>query len=257
MRKLVKEEMGQIKPLCKHVEDTLIWSCLEGYMGEAWCNDRVTAAQIITADFCFFLGDADSEGAKELVSHIPVQYEKHFIIMVPQNAAWGKLIEEVYGEECHSFTRYAFKKEGNTFNRQKLMQFATSLPEEYTIVPIDEENYEFCQTEEWSEDLCSQFPNAKVYEEKGIGFLVCYKGVPVCGASSYTIYSKGIEIEIDTREDFRRKGLATACAAKLILACLEKDLYPSWDAANLKSVGLAKKLGYHFSHEYIAYDVKC
>lgn len=234
MRKLAKEEMVQMRLLCKEMEDTLIWSCLEGYMG-----------------------DASSEGAEELIAHIPEIYPNHFIIMVPQNEAWGKLIEKVYGEKCHSFTRYAFKKDGDIFDRQKLMQFVENLPEGYTIVPIDKEKYKQCQLEGWSEDLCSQFPNGEVYEKEGIGFLVYYQGIPVCGASSYTIYSGGIEIEIDTREDFRRKGLATACGAKLILACLEKGLYPSWDAANLKSVGLAKKLGYHFSHEYIAYDVEC
>ena len=66
---------------------------------------------------------------------------------------------------------------------------------------------------------------------------------------------KGIEIEIDTREDHRRKGLAYACGAKLVLECLEKGLYPSWDAQNKWSVALAEKLGYHFSQEYVAYEI--
>lgn len=68
-------------------------------------------------------------------------------------------------------------------------------------------------------------------------------------------YEEGIEIEIDTREDHRRKGLAYACGAKLICECLKKGLYPSWDAQNKWSVALAEKLGYHFSHEYTAYEV--
>ena len=38
-------------------------------------------------------------------------------------------------------------------------------------------------------------------------------GELVAGASSYSTYDKGIEIEIDTREDHRRKGLAYACGA--------------------------------------------
>ena len=49
--------------------------------------------------------------------------------------------------------------------------------------------------------------------------------------------------ETDTREDHRRKGLAYACGAKLILECLERELYPSWDAQNMWSVALAEKLG--------------
>ena len=81
-------------------------------------------------------------------------------------------------------------------------------------------------------------------------------GEPVSGASSYSGYLGGIEIEIDTREDCRRKGLATACGAKLILECLRKGWYPSWDAQNLWSVALAEKLGYHFSHAYTAYEIQ-
>ena len=50
-----------------------------------------------------------------------------------------------------------------------------------------------------------------------------------------------IKKEIDTQEDHRRKGLAYACGAKLILECLEKGLYPSWDAQNKWSVALAEK----------------
>ena len=77
----------------------------------------------------------------------------------------------------------------------------------------------------------------------------------VCGASSYTVYNKGIEIEIDTKKEYRRKGLALVCASKLILECLDRGIYPSWDAANRGSVALAEKLGYHFEKEYVTYSV--
>ena len=38
----------------------------------------------------------------------------------------------------------------------------------------------------------------------------------VAGASSYTRYNEGIEIEVDTVEEERRKGLATIASAALI-----------------------------------------
>ena len=41
-----------------------------------------------------------------------------------------------------------------------------------------------------------------------------------------------------------------------LLECDKRGLYPNWDAANKMSVGLAEKLGYHFSHEYVVYKVK-
>ena len=69
------------------------------------------------------------------------------------------------------------------------------------------------------------------------------------------MYRGGIEIEIGTREDYRRKGLASVCGAKLILECMDRNLYPSWDAQNKWSVSLAEKLGYHFERAYPAYEI--
>ena len=53
----------------------------------------------------------------------------------------------------------------------------------------------------------------------------------------------------------RQAGLAQACGAKLILECLDRGLYPSWDAHDRRSLSLAEKLGYHLDHEYPAYII--
>ena len=62
-------------------------------------------------------------------------------------------------------------------------------------------------------------------------------------------------MEIDTRQDYRRRGLATICGAALILECLARGLYPNWDAHNRESIALAQKLGYVFDREYTCYEV--
>lgn len=45
-------------------------------------------------------------------------------------------------------------------------------------------------------------------------------------------------------------------AARLILECLKRGLYPSWDAVDLRSVTLAEKLGYHMDRPYPVYSKK-
>ena len=74
--------------------------------------------------------------------------------------------------------------------------------------------------------------------------VILKNGIIVAGASSYTRYNEGIEIEVDTIESERRKHLATIACSALILNCLGEGLYPSWDAQNMNSVNLAEKLGY-------------
>jgi len=233
-------------------EETLIWSCLQGIMGEVYANDAEDAAMAILGDFAFYAG----KPREEVVRFKPETCKKDFIIMVPQNAEWGNLIEKCYGDKAKNVTRYAIKKEPDVFDKKKLEQVVCNLPAGYELKMIDEAEYQFCQSGGWSGDLVSQYIDYETYKALGLGVVALKDGEPVAGASSYSTYDKGIEIEIDTREDHRRKGLAYACGAKLILECLERGLYPSWDAQNLWSVALAEKLGYHFSHEYTAYEVE-
>lgn len=253
MKQLKKEEMYLIKPLFSGCDDTLVWTCLEGNMGNAWVDnvDNPKSAQIITADFCFFVGEPNID----LIKNIPECYTLDYMLIIPQNNEWATLIEENYKENCDKFFRYAIKKEGNIFDVEKLSTYVNELPDDYTLVKVDEKLYNQLSLEEWSEDLCSQFKDYNSYKNHGLGYVVFHNGEIVSGASSYIYYNDGIEIEIDTKRDYRRKGLATVCGAKLILDCLENNLYPSWDAANKESVALSEKLGYHFDKQYVTYEI--
>lgn len=234
-------------------EETLIWSCLEECMGTAYTNnmENSESAQIIIGDFCFFGGMPE----EKLVKHKPEFLKSDFIIMIPQNEKWSELIEKVYDVRAKKVERYALKKEKDVFNKEKLQKIVDGLKEPYEIKMIDKEIYIQIQKSEWAGDLCSQFKDYQDYKFRGIGAAVLKNGEIVSGASSYTVYNEGIEIEIDTKIDERRRGLASVCGAKLILACLNKNLYPSWDAQNKWSLALAEKLGYHFDKAYTAYEI--
>ncbi len=227
-------------------DETIIWSCLQGIMGEVRVNTAQDAAVARLGDFAFFAGKP---------CEALFDFEMDFLIMVPQNDEWAQLIEACYGENAKKVTRYAMKKEKDNFDVSKLEQAAIQLAEGYELRLIEEQEYRLCRQNGWAKDLVSQFKDYDTYKALGLGVVALKDGELVAGASSYSRYAEGIEIEIDTRQDHRRKGLAYACGAKLILECLDRDLYPSWDAQNIHSVALAEKLGYHFSHEYTAYEV--
>lgn len=242
-----------IEKLFKGWQETLIWSCLQDCMGTAYSTNlqEPKSAQIIIGDFCFFAGEPE----EELVKNKPQHFKSDFIIMVPQNEKWSELIEKVYGKKAARRDRYAIKKEKDIFDKEKLQNIINTLKEPYEVKMIDEKLYEQIVKLDWAKDLCSQFKNYKDYEVHGLGVAVIKHGEIVSGASSYTVYNGGIEIEIDTRKDERRKGFASVCGAKLILECIKRNLYPSWDAQNKKSVGLAEKLGYHLDRAYPVYEI--
>ncbi len=253
MIKIEKENMHSIAALFKDWNETLIWSCLQGFMGQAFADreENPASAQIIIGDFCFLSGAPD----QELAENIPPDFLSDTILMIPESEGWFDMLEKAYPLNSEKVLRYAIKKEPNVFNRKKLQDFIENIPSEYQLKLIDETLYHLVKTESWSRDLCSLFSTYQEYETHGLGVMALHKGIPVSGASSYTFYDKGIEIEIDTRKDHRRKGLALACAAKLILECLDRNLYPSWDAIDLRSVALAEKLGYHMDKEYVTYVI--
>ncbi len=171
----------------------------------------------------------------------------------PQNEAWEKLIKECWPEAVPT-TRYAIRR-CKDFDREKLQSFVDALPEGYEIRRIDSEIYDLILSadDDDLEYLTGDFETKEAFLEKGRGFAVLKDGSVVAGASSCYCYSYGIEVEIDTVHKERRKGLASAVGAKLILSCMDDGLEPVWDAANLISVHLAEKLGYRFDHEYVYY----
>lgn len=245
-------------PLFEGWQESMIWSCLQKVMGKIYTDapEQPASAMALLADFCFFAGKPDAE----LVRYwgglcFPDTAASRGIIMVPQNRAWGELIESCWKEKARKTTRYAIKKEPGIFDREKLQAAVTALPEGFTLKMIDEALYLQCREIPWCRDWVANYADYAMYRKYGLGAVILKDGEPVSGASSYTSYRTGIEIEIDTREDCRRKGRAYICGAKLILECLERGWYPSWDAHNPWSAALAEKLGYHFDHEYTVYEV--
>ena len=225
--------LQRIAPLFAGWEETMVWSCLQGVMGRAEANADGSAAMIVNRDFVFLAGRPDPA------------------LLATED--WNGQIEAVFGKRAVKESRYAIKKEPDVFDREHLEHLAAALPEGYTLRMIGEDLVPVLLGEGWSKDFCSAFDSPADCCRRGVGVVAMYEGVPVAGAGSYSVYRGGIEVEIDTREDHRRRGLAAACGARLILECLDRGLYPSWDAIDLRSVALAEKLGYHRGEEYTTY----
>lgn len=187
---------------------------------------------------------------EELLRNIP---EKMLVIV--NSEEWKKRLETFYERKIDKFLRYKFKRNSEFFNRSKLQSFISTLPKGYELRRIDEHIANNSTLHKLSEDFTSQFQSVEDYLNRGIGYSILYNGEVICGASSYSIYDKGIEIEVATDLNHRRKGLATVVSAALILDCLEKGKYPNWDAANTTSAKLAEKLGYVFDKAYDTYFV--
>ena len=120
-------------------------------------------------------------------------------------------------------TRYAIKKD-TVFDRAMLRGEMEKLPAGYELKRIDADIYDQCLADPATRDFVAAFESKEKYLRLGRGMVILKGGKIVSGASSYTRYKEGIEIEVDTVEPERRKHLA-------------------------------EKLGYELDHAYTAYEV--
>ena len=248
-------DMSLIAPLFEGWPENLARSTLDGCMGEAYANPAHTAALVVNGDIAFLAGDAGCPEAEALAGYRPPSLQGRMILLSSREAEWHPVIERVWGEKARKVERHAIRKDMDHFDRQNLRRFTETLPSGVRLTPLEGELYHMVRAEEWSRDFVSQFRDDADYRSRGLGVVALHGDEPVAGASSYVVFRGGIEIEIDTRKDWRRRGLATACGAALMLRCFKRGLYPSWDAANRESVALAEKLGYVYDQPYTTYEI--
>ncbi len=124
--------------------------------------------------------------------------------------AWARVIEEVHGQNAKMVIRHAFHHTSEGVDEEKLQQAVVSLDERYELRQIHQPLYEQALTAEWNgrrwaSDWCGQYRDYEDYQKNGLGVAILHDGELVAGASAYSYYRDGIEIQIDTREDHRRR----------------------------------------------------
>ncbi len=234
------------------IEDSALISCVQQTMGEIYGVRGKDSFMAVMGDYRYYAGDV----SRELAEYVPEGEEFPEVILIPQNDEWMEILMEVYGERAEKVSRYGLKKDGDVFDREKLEENLKLLPDGYELRIVDEELFDGYKAGKWGHGLLENYPDFRTYEKYGLGVSVMKDGEPVAHAVPFSGYREGIEIQIETNPEHRRKGFAKVASSKLILMCLERGLYPSWDAANLKSLGLATQLGYHPSGEYVSLKIK-
>lgn len=251
---LKDNQKALLYPFFNNQKDTLIHTCLEGHMGSAWTDsiDNPSYALLQVGDFCYFKGR--NQVIQQVFTLLPDITGRSNILFIPENANIERIIQRNY-PSWHKVYRYAFIRRQKEFDIPYLEGIVSALPKEYELFSVDEHWYNKAMSEEWSKDLVSNFLSGEDFLKRGIGMVITCNNEIVSGASSYSIYNGGIEIQVDTKPDYRRKGLALIASAALIIACRERNIYPNWDAANEESVHMATKLGYQVSHSYTAFII--
>lgn len=254
MIEVTKEQMAQIAPLFAGIEDSMVKACLQGYMGNAYVVTEETpkAALIISGEYSFFGGDADSDEAKFLMEQLFTvnPSEKTVGIFADTEPKWEQKLLAITENNPVAVPRFGIVQKDYQFDEEVLQKYIQKVPAGFELVSFDEAIYDQAMAQEWSQEFCETFATAEDFLTRGFGFAMLKDGQLVAGASTMTVYDGGIEIQVATEESYRRMGLAMPCAAALVRECAKRGIRPCWDAANLISKKMALKLGYEYKGEY-------
>jgi hypothetical protein len=236
----------------EHIGDYMADAVLDDYMGKAFMDDEKQTFGVLelpAAHVAFLGGDLSHSSAYTYLKNLP-----RFSMIFVASPNFEQLAEKVHPGKWVRLERYAFSSEN--LNMTKLRELSSQLPDGFQVKKIDtvlaralledKEN-------KFARHHVINFDSPEDFSARGFGYCVCEGETIACVASTFTISRKGIDIQIDTKRDYRGKGLATVAAAHLIIHSLENNLDPSWDAATEISAKMAQKLGYTPQANYEMY----
>ena len=242
------ERRDKLMPLFAGFEDSVLISCAEGRTGECYCDDENDPKSGVIAAGDFYFTAGDSSMAEEAFG---LAKDNSEAVFMPASEEWTKaLLALDRGLVKTSRYRTNVPVSFDTAGLESLADMSKFA--DYKLEMINEDLYAQAIGETWSWAFVGNFMDYKTFAENAFGCAVTDGGKLICAASCYSAYSRGVEVEIATHPDYRRKGLATIAGAAFIRECVRRGLKPHWDAANTMSLKIASKFGYTLKEEYTA-----
>lgn len=222
---------------------------LEGNMGEVMVDSTVDPKFVVLGvpKLMLFIpgGDPNHAAAQEYMQKLP-----KVSAFIFQSEEWESLMKKYHAGKFIPMQRHAFTNE--KLSTDHLRKLASNIPQGYELKQMDLPLAKQLASErsEFASAHMVNFDSPEDFITRGFGFCLLAGEEIVCAGTTFAFCSKGIEIQISTRQKHRRKGLATVVAAQLLTYCLQNNLDPNWDAENEQSASLATKLGYTTLENY-------
>ena len=231
--------------------DTGINCTLEGQMGRAFTNDpdHPTVFKIELFPFVYFAGDGAGPAAFEAVKEL----KPHSFLLAPASD-WTVTARTIHGDNLIQLPRYSFSSAGLSLEYLDRLLHANSFRDKITRLGVSEARKYMTDPDGFAD--IALFKSPEDFVERGAAYGVIENDILKGIAYSSLVNSKAIEVSIYIVKKYRRLGMATALGCALLKYCLERNLHPNWDAANLESCRLAEKLGYKATETYDAYYLK-
>jgi len=243
----------------------MLASALSGAMGVAWADDADDPhVAHLSIYFHLLAGDPHHPAARNLVSRLP----QPATVIIPQTQPWFELLQSVWQRALEPVERTLMAPPPE-WDTEALQRKIERLPDRFDLQrPAHSDLAELLAFDNLLA-VCYSDP-AELIDRGVCRFVQRGTSGSVAAACSTAAVSSPLppgassflagpddhalaEIEVSTASIFRRRGLGSACAAAVILDCLDRDVTPCWDAFNPESRALAQSLGYVDPKPYTAF----
>ncbi|WP_432663434.1 GNAT family N-acetyltransferase [Wukongibacter baidiensis] len=252
MLKIEKEQFDLISHLLN--DENSHFPLLESILsdkkkGSVYVNsfETPTAALVISNDGWFYqLGGEDDINFNSGLEDIIVEETKNNkpILWFGISKKWRRKLGDNGSLEVKDFPRIQYR-----FNKSDYISYGEN-PFPYQLEYISKENVE--KVLEYNDGIISFWGTIDNFIENGFGFILLDKEKIVAQCISASVENGEAEIDIETDDSYRGKGIARFMASCLIDECMKRCYIPKWDCAvgNIPSRKLADKLGFEKVAEY-------
>lgn len=193
-------------------------------------------------------GNAQHEAAKPLVHAMQIQPA-----ILPYPVEWAALVKAEWGDKVQTMDRYFLPF--SALDQEILHSISVHTDGEFQLKRVDEGLAEQLESELGEVYHLVHYASLHEFAEKGCGFCIT-RGDEICAATIAACRSdNAIQIQVNTKESYRRQGLATKTSAAMLRYCMEHGIRADWDASNPHSRDLAYKLGYKECTPYTALSI--
>jgi len=201
----------------------------------------------------FLAGEHDSPRAHGFLAELfgkDSPYQGRLLVIVPPSRPWTERLEALFNGRTLRIARRMHVWPGAL--SKGFLQDAARPPPGLTLHRIDRNWAELCQDHLY-DDVFTPWGEIDRFLDEGFGFCIAEDGLPVGSCVTYSVGDGVAEADAFTAEDYRGRGIATACAAAFVVRCLEEHLTPSWSCheTDEASQRVAARVGFARGSPYL------
>lgn len=251
MIELIHSEFSHVIPLLhqNNVHCTFAYAVVEGIQpGRIYTDHRENPGSCLircSSGKYLVAGAADNKAFNSFLSDFLLNKENHssYFDLYSSSQDWIVIVYEILGDRAAKLTRKLYH-----WNHEKTVSpsdWKAALPEGYQLKKMDEALFEK-YAKEMDPSYLDLWGSGENFMAKGFGFCILRDQELASVCNTYYVSEGYAEIDIVTKDEHRRKGLAQIACAAFIHHCLNLGIEPVWDCdnGNRNSKVLAEKLGF-------------